>query len=46
MLKATEQDHRLPPKPVQLGAQLARDVEAGSDILIIARFGRSEAEGR
>ncbi|BDW90266.1 DUF2478 domain-containing protein [Thalassospira tepidiphila] len=29
-----------------LAAQLARDVEAGSDILIIARFGRSEAEGR
>ncbi|NIY75364.1 DUF2478 domain-containing protein [Thalassospira sp. HF15] len=29
-----------------LAEQLARDVEAGSDILIIARFGRSEAEGR
>jgi len=29
-----------------LAQQLSRDVEAGSDILIIARFGRSEAEGR
>jgi nucleoside-triphosphatase THEP1 len=28
-----------------LAAQLARDIEAGSDILIIARFGRSEADG-
>ncbi|KJE35812.1 molybdenum ABC transporter ATP-binding protein [Thalassospira sp. HJ] len=29
-----------------LASQLSRDVEAGSDVLIIARFGRSEAEGR
>lgn len=29
-----------------LAEQLSRDIEAGSDILIIARFGRSEAEGR
>ncbi|WP_417829638.1 DUF2478 domain-containing protein [Thalassospira sp.] len=29
-----------------LASQLAHDIEAGSDILIIARFGRSEAEGR
>lgn len=29
-----------------LAEQLANDIEAGSDILIIARFGRSEADGR
>ena len=29
-----------------LSEQLAQDIEAGSDLLIVARFGRSEAEGR
>lgn len=29
-----------------LSEQLARDIEVGSDLLIVARFGRSEAEGR
>ena len=29
-----------------LSEDLARDIEAGSDVLIVARFGRSEAEGR